>query len=327
MITTGRGQVVAATCAVALVVLGSLAMVHADVISSGPRVEVLSAALWLAPFPVAYVLARVSAGWQSQLALGALAASVGGVAVLGDVASAVTVGATYSITIALPWLLGAHHLHRMQRHRRHIQSARLAERSTLLSDMHDAIGHDLAVIALHAGSLEIDERQPPNVRATGTQIRTFATEATDRLRTTLRHHHPEGGRPVHAGGLWNAPSVDEMVRQARLTGTDVILTVTPSEAADPGELARAIIREAVTNSLKHAPAEPVEISITVDGARTRVVVTTQSSRPPDTKSGLPTLARQVVGEGGFMGYGRHRETGFFNVDALIPTVPTPQDDQ
>lgn len=144
-------RVVPAASACALVVLGSLAMIHGvALISSGSRVDVLAAAGWVVPFPVAYILGRLSGAWPSQLGLGVLAAAVGGVAVLGDVPTSASAGVTYLVTIALPWCLGTRHRRRDHRHRRRIESARLSERDVLLHHMHDALGHDLAVISLHS---------------------------------------------------------------------------------------------------------------------------------------------------------------------------------
>ncbi|MBY6675424.1 hypothetical protein HQ314_00645 [Rhodococcus sp. BP-332] len=322
MTSLQSSRVVPAVSACALVILGSLAMIHGALISSGSRVDVLAAAGWVVPFPVAYVLGRPSAAWPSQLGLGVLAAAVGGVAVLGDVPTSVSAGVTYLVTVALPWCLGARHRRRDHRHRRRIESARLSERDALLRHMHDALGHDLAVIALHAGSLEIDEQQPPSVRGTAAQIREYATGATDRLRATLRHHHGDNSTGAAAETFSAAPSVEEMVRQARLTGTPVELHVDPGVVCTKGTLAHSVIREAVTNSHKHAPTDPVDVSVTTVLRRWRIVVTTRSPAPTATSSGLPTLARRVIDEGGSIGFGRDRDTGHSTVDALVPIVST-----
>src|SRR5699024_11577287 len=63
--------------------------------------------------------------------------------------------------------------------------ARARERTRIAEDMHDLIGHALALIAVHSGALEVLPGASEKQRQAAADIRLRAVSATERLHETL----------------------------------------------------------------------------------------------------------------------------------------------
>ncbi|MGH3928880.1 MAG: histidine kinase, partial [Pseudonocardiaceae bacterium] len=71
---------------------------------------------------------------------------------------------------------------RMEREQQMIvDQARLRERARIAQDMHDSLGHELSLIALRAGALELDPDLDERHRAAAAELRGSASTATERL--------------------------------------------------------------------------------------------------------------------------------------------------
>ncbi|URN04097.1 histidine kinase dimerization/phosphoacceptor domain-containing protein [Actinomadura madurae] len=116
----------------------------------------------------------------------------------------------------LPWLVGrywrqyqellragwerAEHLENQQRII--AERERLRERARIAQDMHDSLGHELALIAVRAGALEVAADLGDRHRAAAAELRTGAADATEHLREiigVLRDDAP-GENPADPGG-------------------------------------------------------------------------------------------------------------------------------
>ncbi|MEK8107283.1 histidine kinase dimerization/phosphoacceptor domain-containing protein [Micromonospora sp. M12] len=101
--------------------------------------------------------------------------------------------------MTLPWLAGrfrrqqadlvragAERVTHLERERQFVADhARLRERAQIAADMHDALGHELALIALRAGALELAPDTTESSREAAAKLRESAVIATDRLRHTV----------------------------------------------------------------------------------------------------------------------------------------------
>ncbi len=141
------------------------------------------------------------------LATGCVAAALNGAQSLLVIVN----GSAGALTVALTYTLGRH-LNDRERYRetgwrlawaldgrqRAVDAeARAAERARIAAEMHDSLGHDMALIAMRASALEtktssLSADAPP--RADIAELRTAATEATGRLHEIvllLRANQPQ----------------------------------------------------------------------------------------------------------------------------------------
>lgn len=107
--------------------------------------------------------------------------------------------ATLLFGAVFPWLVGRHRRQdralvaagwsraaQLEREQRIIADrARLRERARIAQDMHDSLGHDLSLIALRAGALQVAPGLDDAHRAAARELRVAAAEATERLREII----------------------------------------------------------------------------------------------------------------------------------------------
>ncbi|MFI6919399.1 sensor histidine kinase [Nonomuraea spiralis] len=200
----------------------------------------------------------------------------------GDLALWVSMGTALVGTYAVPYLLGLLRRGVLQQRRQARLSveaqARLRERARIAREMHDSLGHDLALIAVRAAGLELAPGLgPAQVKAAG-ELRLAAADATERLRQIigLLREDAEAAplSPVNE-------DVAELVGRARDSGMSITLDL--ADGAPP-ELAHAVVQEGVTNAAKHAPGAAVTVSVEPQ----RVVVRNgpPRSRPTARSGGL-----------------------------------------
>ncbi|RKS06626.1 signal transduction histidine kinase [Nocardiopsis sp. Huas11] len=200
------------------------------------------------------------------------------------------------------------------------------ERTRIARDLHDAVGHHLSVVALHAAvAAEALEDEPADVPVARTELG-HVTQASraglSELRATVRALRDADPGEERVASLAH---LEELVDSVRAAGVDVRVEGAPA----PGDLsgmvdatAYRIVQEALTNTLRHARAGraevvfqrgegELEVTVTDDGAA--VAVTEQSSG-----SGLAGMRERVRLVGGTVEAGPRSEGGF-GVRAFLPT--------
>ncbi|MGW7078582.1 sensor histidine kinase [Streptomyces sp. NPDC054866] len=218
--------------------------------------------------------------------------------------------------------------------------ARLRERARIAQDMHDSLGHELSLIAVRAGALQVAADLPERHRGAVTDLRVAASDATDRLHEIIGLLREEGDEaaPLAPAG----ESVRALVERSADSGLPVRY-IAGSEAerrteltAPEGETERTvhrIVQEALTNAAKHAPGAPITVEVR-EGA---VAVTNGAAQHPGSGpgagSGLVGLRARVEDLGGTLEAGPHGDG--FRVLAHLPgkrsdgapkprpTAPTP----
>ncbi|MFC9974564.1 sensor histidine kinase [Spirillospora sp. NPDC127200] len=250
--------------------------------------------LVVAPLPVhgnfvfALPVMAYLAGWRSRhvrpMARALLLIMAAGVALNLVRGVAVTVWFPSTVWLVLlgvlPWLVGRYwnqyqelrlagwqRAEQLEREQRIIaERERLRERARIAHDMHDSLGHELALIAVRAGALQVAPGLQERHRAAAAELRAGAAQATDRLREiigVLREDAAPGPGPDGAGaaeaasdarpdarpdagpggGSAGAPtrpvgeSIAELVERARASGIPVRLidsTAAGRAPSDPG---------------------------------------------------------------------------------------------
>ncbi|MFE7525750.1 sensor histidine kinase [Kitasatospora sp. NPDC057542] len=147
-----------------------------------------------------------------------------------------------------------------------LRAERLLERNRLARELHDSIGHALTVTVLQAGAAR-EVGDPAFVAKALEVIEETGRQAMEDLERTLvlLRETPAGANGVatEQPGIDQLPALFDTVRAA---GSPVEARVEVRPEVLPGVLSREsyrIVQEGVTNALKYAPGEPVDIRIAV----------------------------------------------------------------
>ncbi|MEV4975121.1 histidine kinase [Streptomyces scopuliridis] len=309
----------------------------------------LSATVSAELFTVSYTMALVVFGYLSgrrapraRPALHTFAGITAAGLVLSSVAddglwSWFTFLTTLLFAVVVPWLVGRYVRQyaelvgagwqladRMEREQRAIADReRLRERSRIAGDMHDSLGHDLALIAVRAAALEVDPALGDRQQTAAGEVRQAAADATARLRDIIGVLRADGeAAPVSPAG----ESVAALVERAADSGVEVTLTESGPRAPLAPMTDRAVHRvaqEALTNAAKHAPGARVAVRLVRD--EESVTVAVLNSRPregspptlPSGGTGLVGLDERVRLAGGTLAHGPAADGGF-EVSARLP---------
>ncbi|WP_328623442.1 sensor histidine kinase [Streptomyces sp. NBC_00354] len=163
------------------------------------------------------------------------------------------------------------------------EQARLRERTRIAQDMHDLLGHELSLLALSAGALQLAPGLPGEHRAAARDIRARAGAAVDRLGEVIGVLRDEPGP--------GPEELEDLVARAAGAGLDARLRLEGDAA--PGQVppvveraVHRVVREALTNVAKHAPDHRATVVVRRTKARTEVRVT--NAPPPDPAPGPGT---------------------------------------
>ncbi|MEV6816958.1 histidine kinase, partial [Micromonospora sp. NPDC051296] len=207
---------------------------------------------------------------------------------------------------------------------------RLLERSRIAQDMHDSLGHELSLIALRAGALELAPDLSEERRAAAGELRVAAAEATQRLQEIIGVLRADGAaaptEPANEG-------IEDLIARASASGALVELhrfgaPVEVSPLTD--RTAHRVVQESLTNATKHAPGAVVTVQLTYQATDVLVTVTNGAVAPAEPASclasgghGLAGLRERVRLLGGTLEAGPCE--GGFRVAAKLPNRPAPID--
>ncbi|MGW1188691.1 histidine kinase [Streptomyces sp. NPDC002559] len=214
-------------------------------------------------------------------------------------------------------------------------AARMEERTRIAGEMHDLLGHRLSLISVHAGALELAAgRQAPALAGQAELLRTTAGTAMDELREilgVLRHTDlADEGEDAAAdtGARGTYEDISALVTQSRQTGRGPVELVwsLPAAAevdARTRQAVHRVVREGLTNVLKHASGAPVRVEVRAEGAELVVGVVNGAPREGGhsqggTHSGLAGLHERVSMLGGTFAAGPLPDGGFA-VTARLPS--------
>ena len=230
-----------------------------------------------------------------------------GTAPLGDWMASVLIAL---LIVVAPWWFGRYRM--LREEQRESDAAILAdraqadERARIADDLHDTIGHELALIAVQAGALELGRDLSTEQREQFRALRESAVRASERLRDVVRMTRPEDG-PSRLDPL-GGEGIDALVAGARDAGMSVEAHIDHDllMAADPliAELAVRTVREGLTNAARHAPGATVAIRVgRSDADADGLTVSIRSAASAGTGAqgsghGIPSLRRRAELLGG-----------------------------
>lgn len=182
------------------------------------------------------------------------------------------------------------------------EQRRRDERLAVARDLHDTLGHSLAVISLYsdvarealvaddAGGQDTESEAVPAL----SEIKRASSRAMADLRSTVTVLRTDESGDRSA----TLASLDGLLEPARRAGLQVSATV----SVDPAELPPAvdaeayrIVQEAITNVVRHADAERLRVEISADDDQVRIVVS------DDGRAEAAGIGRSVAGGHGIAG--------------------------
>ncbi|GAA2060865.1 histidine kinase [Streptomyces albiaxialis] len=300
--------------------------------SAGRRIEPPSRAVTV--FAVAYA-AGLGLTVVTELPRFAPSAFVfGGLLMLVLMAVPALVGRYRSQRRTLADILREYHAQSLRERHMIAGQARLRERQRIAQDMHDSLGHQLALISVHTGALEVDRELTGRQREAVSVLREASVAAMRELREVvglLREPGdprdvpsapgvPDDGRdaPEARPASRVADGIEGLAETSRNAGAAVELRRT----GEPRPLAPAadhaayrIAQEGLTNAHKHAPGAPLTVTLSYeDDALTVEIV---NGPPPAPAPGEPP--REVVSGGqGLTGLGERTRL----VGGMVHAGPT-----
>ncbi|MCO1576987.1 histidine kinase [Crossiella sp. SN42] len=287
-------------------------------------------------FTVPAIVCLVSIRWPLRRAVAAVAAYLGVLIVamftkhlqentLGDPVRLLTVTLIWVLILAAALVLGtAIRMRRAARADVRIEQARRVaseERLRMAQDLHDSIGHGLAVIAMQAGvALHVLERSPGEARVAMEAVRATSRESLENLRFALEALRSPGSAELRpAPGLAELP---RLVDRVLAGGVEVSLDGAAGELPQPVDAAAyRIVQEALTNVLRHALGASAHIRLDRTEQELLVEVTDSGGAgggvPAGAGSGIRGMRAQAEALGGTLSAGP-RTGGGFAVTARLP---------
>ena len=212
------------------------------------------------------------------------------------------------LAVALPWFLGRVAYQQAALAAAGVEAAHLRERTRIAHEVHDTLGHELSLIALQAGALEMN--LPAEHQAAAAQLRVAASAATERL-ADLVFLLRDGDPPA-------VVDLRELVDRAVASGLQVEFTVEGRVPSTVESAVRRVVQEALTNAAKHAPKSVVSLRVTTADATTVVEAGNDLGlrRGAGSRLGLIALRERVRLAGGTLR--TSRDDGRFERVATLP---------
>lgn len=247
-------------------------------------------------FVAAFLLGRrTSPGWPAILFV------AGG---LLGLTALVVVG----LAVALPWFLGRVAYQQAALATAGVEAAHLRERTRIAHEVHDTLGHELSLLALQAGALEMN--LPAEHQAAAAQLRVTAAGATERL-ADLVFLLRDGDPPAMV-------DLQDLVDRAVAAGLRVEFSVEGPVPSTVEQTVHRVVQEALTNAAKHAPKSVVVLRVTTADATTVVEASNDAGlrRGAGSRLGLIALRERVRLAGGTLRISRG--DGKFELVAVLP---------
>ncbi|MFI1987856.1 sensor histidine kinase [Actinoplanes sp. NPDC020271] len=184
-------------------------------------------------------------------------------------------------------------IHEAREHERllHARTVLAQERARLAREMHDVVSHQVSLIAVQAGVLQVTAGEPGTREAART-IRELSAGTLDELRTMVSVLRGDGD---DGAALAPQPTLADLPALVGASGLDVKLTgeITVAVASPVQRAVYRTVQEALTNVRKHAPGACVTVELFEDGPDVGVTVT--NSRPAEPALPLPGGRLGLVG--------------------------------
>jgi signal transduction histidine kinase len=202
------------------------------------------------------------------------------------------------------------------------------ERLRIARDLHDALGHQLALINVQAGvTAYVAGDQPAPVLQALTSIRQASRTALHELRDTIGLLREPGEPLAPTEPTIGLAALDDLVASFRGCGVDITVDVEGAvrelaPAAD--RTAYRVVQESLTNVCKHAAPATARLCLAYRPTELHITVDDDGARPGEatTGHGITGMRERAVAVGGSLSAGP-RPGGGFRVHATLPVERAP----
>ncbi|GID29849.1 sensor histidine kinase [Paractinoplanes brasiliensis] len=196
------------------------------------------------------------------------------------------------------------------------------ERLRIARDLHDSVGHQLALINVQAGVAAHLLTDPvPEVREALRHVRDGSKAALEELRDSVGLLRQPGEPAAPVEPTLGLAGLDDLLASFRRSGlrVDVHRQGAPPALSRPVDLtAYRVIQEALTNACKHAAGQPVQITMCFRRDELQLTVENDGPRAvPAAGHGIAGMRERVGAVGGSLRAGP-RPSGGFLVAATLP---------
>jgi signal transduction histidine kinase len=198
-----------------------------------------------------------------------------------------------------------------------------AERMRIARDLHDVVAHHVSVMGIQAGAARrVLDSDPATARDTLQTVEETARTAINELRGLLGVLRADTEPDLRAApGLDDLP---ELLENARAAGLEVTHGIYGAPREVPSAVALSayrVVQEALTNVVKHAAAQHVDVRMRYLDNTLEVEITDDgrgASTAPLSGFGLLGMRERLAVHGGSLEAGPRRDAGYL-VRASLPT--------
>jgi signal transduction histidine kinase len=190
---------------------------------------------------------------------------------------------------------------RSETHVEQVRRVATEEQLRMAQDLHDGVGHGLAVIAMQAGvALHVLESDPVGARRSLEAIRDTSRESLDLLRDELVRLSPLTGDAAPRSPRHRLAHLEALADRVRAGGLPVGLVVDADAEVGGGlpevveDAAYAVVQESLTNVLRHASASSAQVVVRRSEGDLEITVTDDGV---GAVSGRPRPGNGITGMG------------------------------
>ncbi|MHC5907451.1 sensor histidine kinase [Streptomyces sp. S6] len=171
------------------------------------------------------------------------------------------------------------------------QTVLARERAQLAREMHDVVSHQVSLIAVQAGALQVAAKDD-GARDGARAIRTLSVNTLDELRHMVTLLRASGGKETE---LTPQPTLADLRRLTAGSGIETTLSgaLPPGISTTAQRTVYRTVQEALTNVRKHAPGARAEVLLWHDARHFGVTVT--NTAPTRACVALPSASLGLIG--------------------------------
>ncbi|MGW6027036.1 sensor histidine kinase [Streptomyces sp. NPDC055099] len=165
------------------------------------------------------------------------------------------------------------------------------ERAQLAREMHDVVSHQVSLIAVQAGALQMAAHDS-GAREAARTIRTLSADTLDELRHMVTLLRASGGKATE---LTPQPTLADLRQLIANSGIETTLTgeLPPGISTTAQRTIYRTVQEALTNVRKHAPGARADVRLWQDAHHFGVTVTNTAPTRPTVA--LPSARHGLIG--------------------------------